>query len=105
MFESMEAARRGRTSSADFRLLPSAPQMKPTGAQKCANDVQTSLERAFPHCVRVFKARKKAPRNTTRRTKRRPKVTIAINGTANWCSIGPANILLRERLLQCYWRN
>lgn len=47
------------------------------GAQKCANDVQISLERAFPHCVRVFKARKKAPRNTVRRTKRRLRVTIA----------------------------
>lgn len=44
---------------------------RPVGEQKCANDVQTSLERAFPHCVRVFKARKKALRNTTRRTKRR----------------------------------
>lgn len=43
---------------------------RPVGAQKCANDVQTSLEHAFPHCVRVFKARKKALRNMARRTKR-----------------------------------
>jgi len=35
-----------------------APPMKPT-AQKCANDVQISVERAFPHCARVFGARKK----------------------------------------------
>lgn len=33
--------------------------------QKCANDAQTALERAFPHCVRAFKARKNALRKTS----------------------------------------
>lgn len=85
------------TSSADFRLLSASEWRlkwnQAMGAQKCANDVQISLERAFPHCVRVFKARKKAPRNTPRSTKRRLRVTIAVNGTANWCSKGPARVL------------
>lgn len=66
-----------------------APRAEPI-PQKCANDAQTALERAFPHCARAFKARKNALRNTSvpRIRTRSFGVMILVNGTANWYSKG-----------------
>lgn len=55
--------------------------------QKCANDVQTALECAFPHCPRASSARKNAPRNSAAASNAY-RVMIPVNGTANWCSKG-----------------